>query len=154
MISVSVATGTVSVLTFTDATFPLDTGTCFVVPSRVTSYVFPSVNPANVVNVTFVASLLSTDTDLTGTITLFSVFLTVISEALISFVAPVIDVSKVSALVCATDLRTYFFTSTSLVVSAESLPTVILAVIVALPALTPVTVPSAATVAIESSLDV
>jgi len=37
---------------------------------------------------------------------------------------------------------------------AESLPTVILAVIVALPALTPVTVPSAATVAIESSLDV
>jgi len=142
LISVSVATGTVSVLTFTDATFPLDTGTCFVVPSRVTSYVFPSVNPANVVNVTFVASLL------------FSVFLTVISEALISFVAPVIDVSKVSALVCATDLRTYFFTSTSLVVSAESLPTVILAVIVTLPALTPVTVPSAATVAIESSLDV
>ena len=105
-------------------------------------------------NVTFVASLLSTDTDLTGTITLFSVFLTVISEALISFVAPVTDVSKVSALVCATDLRTYFFTSTSLVVSAESLPTVILAVIVALPALTPVTVPSAATVATVSSLDV
>ena len=90
----------------------------------------------------------------TGYLTFVLGFTTVKSVALRAFVSPATSTVSSLSFDCVTLLRINFFTSTSLVVSAESLPTVILAVIVALPALTPVTVPSAATVAIELSLDV
>jgi len=61
---------------------------------------------ANVSTVTFVASALSTDTLLTAIALLFAVFVILMSAGLMSDVLPRTTVSKVFALVCATDLRT------------------------------------------------
>ena len=76
-----------------------------VVPSNVTVYSLPSFISENVVRVTFLASLLSTETDLTGRTTLSGVLI-VTSEALIFFVAPSIVAASSFVLFCATLLRT------------------------------------------------
>ena len=124
------------------------------IPSNATPYSFASVSLAARVRVTFVASFASTLMSVTATVAFVSIPVTTKSAFLRFLVLPFTIATTLFASVGVTESKITFFTSTSLVVSAESLPTVILAVIVALPALTPVTVPSAATVAIESSLDV
>ena len=105
---------------------------------------------ANVSIVTLEASALSTVIDLTAFTMLVEVFVTTTSEALISDVLPVIVAEIVFLLACLTSLRITSLTSISTVFVV--LPA--LAVIVTLPALTPVTSPVvASTVAIASSLD-
>ena len=112
----------------------------------------PSLTDTGSPIVTLVASFASTLTLLTGTTVLVSVFVILTSDVFRSFVAPAISAVSSSIFVCFTDLNAYFFTVTFAVAVGVCVPHFAVAVIVASPAATALTVPSFATVATFSSL--
>ena len=101
----------------------------------------PSVIPANVVIVTFVASVESTAILSTATTALVAVFVTTKSVFLSSFVFPRTTASIVFAVFWVTDSRIAFFTVTFVSPVRVFVPHTNVVVIVASPALTPVTSP-------------